>query len=169
MNRLLRAAAGALLLGMAIEARPADPAPRCAPESAQFDFWVGTWTVTERGKPAGTNRIERVLGGCALMESWQGASGSAGRSLNFYDAADGRWHQTWIDSSGGALFLSGRLTNGSMRLEGERPAEGKDPPMRHRITWTALPDGKLRQLWESRAAGSREWVVQFDGIYEPAK
>ena len=110
--------------------------------SRQFDFWMGHWRVTEHGKLAGDNRVEPILDGCALLENWTGAKGGAGKSLNFFDREDGLWHQTWIDRSGGALFLAGKFENGAMRLEGERAATGEQPATRHRITWTPLPGGK---------------------------
>ncbi len=146
---------------------PPSPAKCTAAEQRQFDFWVGEWDVTEKGKPAGHSRIERILDGCALLENWSGAGGSEGRSLNFFDRDDGRWHQAWIDAAGEALFLSGRFADGAMRLEGERRATGKQPAMRHRITWTRLPDGTVRQLWESSPPGSERWQVMFDGHYAP--
>ncbi len=136
--------------------------------SRQFDFWVGHWRVTEHGKLAGDNRVEPILDGCALLENWTGAKGGAGKSLNFFDREDGLWHQTWIDRSGGALFLAGKFENGAMRLEGERAATGEQPATRHRITWTPLPGGKVRQLWESTPAGKNLWSTQFDGLYEAA-
>ena len=136
--------------------------------SRQFDFWVGHWRVTEHGKLAGDNRVEPILDGCALLENWTGAKGGAGKSLNFFDREDGLWHQTWVDRSGGALFLAGKFENGAMRLEGERAATGEQPATRHRITWTPLPGGKVRQLWESTAVGKDLWSTRFDGLYEPA-
>jgi hypothetical protein len=145
------------------------PRPGCNDAtSRQFDFWLGHWRVTEKGKPAGDNRIERILEGCALLENWTGAQGGEGKSLNFYDRDDGLWHQTWIDRSGGALFLAGKFEHGAMRMEGERAATGKQPATRHRITWTPLPGGKVRQLWESTPAGKDQWSTQFDGLYERA-
>jgi hypothetical protein len=148
----------------------ADPAPGCADARArQFDFWIGQWRVTENGKLAGHNHIERVLGGCALIENWSGAKGGSGKSLNFFDRDDGLWHQTWIDGSGGALFLAGKFEDGAMRMEGERPGADGQPPVRHRITWTPLADGSVRQLWESTPAGKLEWSRQFDGLYVRAK
>jgi hypothetical protein len=160
------ASAATLLLTASGAGMAEPPAARCtAAEMRQFDFWVGEWTVTDRGKLAGHNRIERILGGCALLENWSGAAGGAGKSLNFFDADDARWHQTWVDASGGALFLAGRFENGAMRLEGERPAAGETPATRHRITWTPLSDGRVRQLWESTPAGRESWSVQFDGLY----
>jgi hypothetical protein len=167
MRHAIFAASAASLLLTGSGAGAADPpAAKCvAAEMRQFDFWVGNWTVTDRGKLAGRNHIERILGGCALLENWSGAQGGAGKSLNFYDSDDSRWHQTWIDASGGALFLSGRFENGAMRMSGERAAAGETPAMRHRITWSPLPDGRVRQLWESTPAGREEWSVQFDGLY----
>jgi hypothetical protein len=146
------------------------PQPQvCSPDPYhQFDFWLGKWEVTEKGKVAGINRIESILGGCALLESWQGASGFRGNSINFYDAPRGVWHQTWIDHTGGALLLEGRFENGVMRLEGQRPGDKAGEVQRHRITWTPLPDGKLRQLWESSVDGTT-WKPVFDGLYAPAR
>ncbi len=95
--------------------------PCSAAPYRQFDFWLGSWDVTEKGKMAGTNRIERILGGCALHESWHGAGGLHGNSINYYDAPRGVWHQTWIDERGNGLVLEGEFENGVMRLEGKRP------------------------------------------------
>ena len=155
----------ALLMHIPVPAADTPPA-NCAAEARQFDFWVGRWRVTEAGKLAGTNHIERILGGCALLETWSGAKGGAGRSLNFYDRGDRRWHQTWIDARGGALFLSGEFNAGAMRLTGERPGDGDTPAARHRITWTPLPGGAVRQLWESQPLTGGDWSIQFDGLYE---
>jgi hypothetical protein len=158
----------ALLLTGGLPGVPAADEPRSgcsSPQAREFDFWIGRWEVSEAGKPAGVNLIERILDGCALLENWTGASGSSGKSLNFYDAADGLWHQTWIDGSGGALFLAGRFTNGAMRMEGTRPASASQPATRHRITWTPNPDGTVRQLWESAPVGADRWTVLFDGTY----
>jgi hypothetical protein len=159
----------ALAAGSAHSADPQAAPPACtSAESRQFDFWTGRWSVTEDGKSAGTNDIQLILGGCALLENWTGAQGGSGKSLNYYDRADKQWHQTWVDAAGGSLNLAGKFENGAMRLEGARPATSKQPAMRHRITWTALPGGKVRQLWESAPADKEEWTKQFDGLYERA-
>ena len=92
-----------------LEAAERSPSGCADQRSRQFDFWIGEWRVTENGKLAGHNRIERVLDGCALIENWTGAKGGSGKSLNFFDRGDGLWHQTWIDRSGGALFLNGQF------------------------------------------------------------
>jgi hypothetical protein len=168
MNYISSIAAGLLMLTGASCVSTAQEKPQagCHGDRArEFDFWIGRWNVVEKGKPAGVNVIERILDGCALLENWTGAGGSTGKSLNFYDAGDSRWHQTWIDGSGGALFLAGAFANGAMRMEGERPASARQPATRHRITWTPLADGTVRQLWESTPVGAEQWTVLFDGIY----
>jgi hypothetical protein len=158
-----------LLSTMPAHSQATKPPSPCAEAVArEFDFWIGDWKVSTQGKPVGTNHVERILDGCALIENWSGLKGGEGKSLNFYDRDDGLWHQTWIDRSGGALFLSGKFENGAMRLEGVRASSAKQPAARHRITWTPLSGGKVRQLWESSPLDKDQWTTQFDGLYEPA-
>lgn len=145
--------------------RPKVPAQPCAsPEHRQFDFWLGEWEVRQAGKLAGTNRVTRILNGCALREEWTGASGSSGTSLNVYDAARRRWHQTWVDDKGNVLLLEGEWRGGRMVLEGEHPEPG-GTVSRERITWTPQSGGRVRQLWESSTDSGKTWTVAFDGIY----
>ena len=87
-----------LILALAFQAAAAPPVPPACqgPEHAQFDFWVGEWSVTTTGsdQPVATSRIEKLYGGCAVRENWSPLSGSAGGSLNsFYE---GKWRQTWV-------------------------------------------------------------------------
>jgi hypothetical protein len=140
--------------------------PACdAPEHRQFDFWQGDFEVrTGDAKLAGHNHIESILGGCALQEHWTGAGGGKGRSINFYDRSDGKWHQVWIDARGQSLFLSGKLEGQAMVLEGEtRDADGKTSLQR--ITWTPLPDSRVRQHWQSSEDAGASWTTAFDGYY----
>jgi hypothetical protein len=131
----------------------------------QFDFWIGTWTVTQKGKEAGKNEIRRVLGGCALLESWSGVGGVSGHSLNVYDATRGLWHQTWVDSTGSLLILEGKFADGAMVLEGSSSTREGSAPTRQRITWTPQTDRTVRQLWQSSDDGGQNWKTEFDGIY----
>ncbi len=45
---------------------------RCSgDEYRQFDFWIGDWEVADAdGNAQGSNKIESILGGCVLRESW---------------------------------------------------------------------------------------------------
>jgi hypothetical protein len=142
----------------------APPAPCSAPESRQFDFWLGDWQVHKPdGSFAGLNRVTREYGGCVVHEHYATGKGYSGESLNAYDAARKVWHQTWVDDSGLLLTLEGRWNGTSMVLEGVAP--GADGAMaKQRITWTPNKDGSVRQLWET-ADSKGAWSVVFDGQY----
>ena len=154
-----------------LQAPAAPPRPCSTPLQRQFDFWIGTWDVTDpAGKFAGTNRIEPADGGCVLTESWSSARGGyTGRSLNSV-GNDGRWRQTWVDSSGLRLELVGGVVDGKMVLEGETPATGAGAlPVKNRITWSPEPERRLRQHWETSADGGKTYTTAFDGMYHPVK
>ncbi len=143
------------------------PDPCAAPERRQFDFWIGHWDVVDaKGKPAGSNDIASILGGCALQENWKGAGGSKGTSLNIYDAAARKWHQSWVDSSGDLLLLDGEFRGGRMILEGKRKG-AKGQTVIDRITWEKLngDPNRVRQLWQSSEDGGKTWTTAFDGTY----
>ncbi|MEP7177392.1 MAG: hypothetical protein ABI860_12655 [Gemmatimonadales bacterium] len=136
-----------------------------AAEYRQFDFWIGEWEVTlPDGSPAGANRIERILDGCALKESWTGAGGGHGTSYNTYDAGRHRWHQTWVDDQGNLFVLEGTIADGRMTLEGET-VDTAGRGQRHRIAWQQMAPGRVRQLWEMSSDGGTTWSTTFDGRY----
>ena len=170
------------LFAAATAARGADPAPApkktpspvpaaggkpcAAPEFHQFDFWIGDWDVTNGdGKPAGTNKIVPILGGCALQESWTSATGGKGTSLNAYDEPNRKWHQTWADDSGGLLLLDGEFRDGRMVLVGRRPRKDRSGILLHRITWTVVSPDRVQQKWEASGNEGRTWTPVFDGTY----
>jgi hypothetical protein len=145
-------------------ANPAAPLPCSSPEHRAFDFWVGSWRVeTSTGKHAGNNTISAILGGCALLEQWEGAGGVRGTSLNAYDAGAKRWRQTWLDSSGGVLLLEGGIEGGAMVLRGVTREPGGD--VQERITWTKVDDGRVKQHWQQSRDGGATWTDAFVGIY----
>jgi hypothetical protein len=144
--------------------------PGCGSEPLyqQFDFWLGDWDVESGGKKAGTNRIEKILGGCVLLESWTGTGGSRGQSFNYYDDATKEWVQVWVDASGGSITCRGGLRDGAMHLEGEHThKDGHIEPFR--MTFTPNPDGSVRQFIEQSKDNGKTWYVWFDGLYTRGK
>ena len=140
--------------------------PPCQDEVHRaFDFWVGEWDVYNRREQlAGTNVIQKMLGGCSLLEEWTGASGSAGKSINYYDPSDGLWHQLWVDGTGGLIEISGAFEDGSMVLVGTHTlASGEKRPFRGR--WTPLEDGRVRQYFEESTDGGETFQPWFEGFY----
>lgn len=147
-------------------------AERCsAPEFRQFDFWLGTWEVRNPdGELIGHNEIQRVSGGCGLLESWESAGGGTGVSINTYDTERARWTQRWV-GSGATLWLEGSLEEGSdgarMVLTGTEPRSTlhAEVKVRDRISWTPLPDGRVLQLWEIQPVTEEDWREAFRGLY----
>jgi hypothetical protein len=164
-----------LLIGVAIRASAISPAPSstasptpppcAAPEFRQFDFWLGRWKVTNpKGVQVGTSEISRVSEGCAVREQWTSARGQGGTSLNYYDSSGHEWHQDWIGGDGTILHLHGGMKNGTMVLTDESP--GAKSSILNRITFTPLPDGKVRQEWAMSKDEGATWQISFVGTYE---
>jgi hypothetical protein len=147
---------------------PTPAPPACvAPEFRQFDFWIGHWKVTNpQGVQVGTSEITRVSEGCAVREQWQSARGQGGTSINYYDAADKQWHQDWVGGDGTILHIHGGLKGGIMVLTGE--AASPKGPYLNRITYTPLPEGKVKQEWSISTDGGKTWQISFLGTYEKA-
>ena len=144
---------------------PAPPPPCQTPEHRQFDFWVGEWEVVDTaGNVLGTNRITRSMNDCVLHEHWTGARGMTGESFNLYRAGSGTWHQSWVDSGGNLLLLNGGMEKGVMILRGETPMRDGSKRL-HRISYSTLEDGSVRQVWEVSSDGGSTWTTSFDGRY----
>ena len=145
------------------------PACETRPEARQFDFWIGEWDVVANGKPAGINRIEKILGGCVLQENWTGAGGSSGKSWNWFDIGDRKWHQLWLDAAGNPqLNLSGSVTGDVMKYEGTSIGP-KGITIHNRLQFFKLEGDRVRQLWEQSRDGGTTWSVVFDGEYRRRK
>jgi len=102
---------------------------------------------TPDGKLAGTNSIEREIGGCVLHERYETAKGYRGESFNVYDAARRVWHQTWVDNQGLLLVVEAGSGTAAWCSKGALPAPtvGSSPtaspgPQRRRHRAPALAD-----------------------------
>ena len=134
---------------------------------SDFDFWVGNWRVLDAGGAfQGENRIEKSQGGCLLLETWQGATGGTGTSMNYYDPATGQWVQVWVSPTL-QIDIRGGLESGAMRLTGTVYYLTNDERLPFRGTWTPRPDGVVRQHFEQSNDDGETWSTWFDGYYHP--
>jgi hypothetical protein len=141
-------------------AAPAAAAACASPEHRQLDFWIGQWDVRVRaraspasdqwGEGRGTQRIESILGGCAIAESFA-ADGPqqpwAGRSYSSWQPQLGTWRQSWVDDSGGFIALTGGVERGEMTLYGE-PRTVKDQTVQMRMVFQRVARDSLHWEWQ---------------------
>ncbi|MBT8393950.1 MAG: hypothetical protein HKO81_05985 [Flavobacteriaceae bacterium] len=154
-----------LVLSFSVSAQSND-CKCCTEKHAEFDFWIGTWNVTNKdGSVAGRNIIYKIQDKCILRENWTSAKGKyTGTSNNFYNAKTKQWEQIWLDNQGGSLHLKGNRKGNEMILQSDEDLNKDGNPYYHRITWTKNDDGSVRQLWETITNGN-EVTVAFDGLY----
>jgi hypothetical protein len=150
-------------------AAPAPPPPACtAAEHRQFDFWVGYWDVFPTGKDklVAHSLIEKLYAGCTIRENWMPLNNAAGGSLNMYDPADRNWHQLWQDSQNGRVFFDGGIVDEKMVLVGNwQGANGPGKDALTRMTYSANPDGSVRQFGEQSTDDGKTWLPAFDFTY----
>ncbi len=167
-------------LGLLQAASTQSPAPAAPPPAAPcgsegqraFDFWVGEWVVYPNGsdKPVARSTIERLYSGCAIRENWNPFQGGSGGSLNSFDPATGRWHQTWVGSASGRVEFEGGKAGAQMVLTGYWAGVGgpeKDGLVR--MIYTPNDDGSVRQFGEVSYDHGLKWEASFDFIYRPHK
>jgi hypothetical protein len=136
-----------------------------------LDFWVGEWNVYVGDERVGSNRIEKILGGCAVLEHWRGAGGGEGKSL-FFVAGDGSWKQVWVTEwatrPGGVKEKTFQAMDspGEVRFQG-RIVRPDGSSYLDRTTLTRLPSGNVRQVIETSTDEGKSWTAGFDAVYRP--
>ena len=151
---------GVLLVSLHFTTTSAKPKKTSACSSDQhraFDFWIGEWEVSARGKDTSHAKsyITKSNSGCSIHERYETTSGYTGNSINFYDAANNKWHQTWVDIQGSPLYLDGNFSKNSMVLSDKT----------NRISWTIDDKNEVNLVWETTKDKGKSWTVIFDGIY----
>jgi hypothetical protein len=129
-----------------------------------LDFWLGSWEVRgPDGSPAGTNVVERVLDGHAVIEYWRAVDGAEEKSLFYYEPSAGTWRQVWVTS--GCVKEKALVAAGpdGVRFEGHALVAGRRHP--DRTTLTVLPGGQVGQLIEDSLDDGTTWIVSFDAVY----
>jgi len=134
------------------------------PEYRQLDFWVGEWNVFSGATKVGESSVQLILKDCVVFENWRGLQGSSGKSFNKYNNVSRQWEQFWVSDSGITNYFKGGIVNDSMRYMLEMPAPGGGTLIRH-LTFTPLPEGKVRQLSEGSTDGGKTWNTEYDFVY----
>jgi hypothetical protein len=138
------------------------------PKAREFDFWVGEWDVFVTGTAmyAGNSVIEKISGGCAILENWK-SSVSEGKSLNFIDDSSLKWKQVWVGSypNGKQDFVNGEYKDSAMRFTfSTRDAQGKF--VQGKFTFFNEGQNQVRQLNETSSDNGKTWIVNYDFTYK---
>ncbi len=176
MSRLLSALVWCLVAVSASVAQQSSskpaPNPCNAAEQKQLDFWVGEWDLTWPGTKTGetghgTNSIRRILDGCVVQETFSGEDSMPlrGTSVSLFDAASGKWKQTWVDNQGAYIALTGGIQNGSMMLQRESLLPNGSKSLQ-RMVWRNVTANELDWSWESSSDGGKTWKVQWPIHYK---
>jgi len=134
-----------------------------------LDFWLGSWVVSWAGGGHGTNTIRRILGDRAIEESFDGGDADSslkGQSLSVLDAADGRWRQTWVDSTGAYLELVGVEVDGRIAFQREATVGGV--AVVQRMVWLDVTADAFRWQWQRSRDGGASWAVAWEIDYRRA-
>ena len=150
-------------------ATPAPPPPCVGTEYRQWDFWLGSWRVTDpKGAPQGSSRVVSAAHGCGFEEHWTSRNGGEGESFNAYDPVRKTWTQFWT-GGGSIIRLEGRLeAPGLMRLKGTLDNQTGGPEHQFTGDWTLLPDGTVKQEFHDQDPTTHIWSTWFVGIYHHA-
>lgn len=139
-----------------------------------LDFWVGNWNVYSGDQIIGTNRIEKVLSGCAILEHWKSAGGGEGKSLFYYYPAEERWKQVWVTENsfqrGGVKEKSHveMPDNGVIRFQGTIVTAGGNEYL-DRTTLIPFDVEEVEQVIEISVDGGESWKEMFRGVYRRAR
>ena len=149
---------------------PAGPPPApCVADSAarRFDFWIGDWDVSPAGHPeviVGHSVVEKISGGCALLENWTATNGSNGKSLNAFNRPLGHWQQYWVGSGGGVTEYRDSEWRGDTLVYLARSSSPKGAFLQ-RLSFSSQADGSVRQFAELSTDDGKTWSVGYDFYY----
>ena len=151
---------------MWVLALAATSAACAAHERRQLDFWLGEWVVTDTAKKyeVGSSRIERIVNGCAIKESYDApkAPGGAysGTSYSGFDPKDAKWHQMYVDVNGNVTWYSGGLEGADMVMI----APGRSGSIQ-KMTYRPHGDGSVQQIGFTSTDGGKTWQGGYDYTY----
>ena len=156
------------LYGQSASSHPSHPCESTS-DYQKLDFWIGTWDVYDNhdGTLNGTDVVEKIVGGCAIVENWKEADGSGeGKSLFYYEPARKQWKQVWVTDAGPIKQkqLIEETKDGGVRFQGRIPhLDGKSHL--DRTTLTPLPGGRVHQVIEISHNAGKTWETVFDAEY----
>lgn len=148
--------------------------PCSTPEARQLDFWLGEWELrwpaeqmggAQGDLGRGRNSITRLFDDCVIEENFMTDDASyRGHSVSVYDVSAGVWRQTWVDSAGGYLWLTGGEVDGQMILSTE-PVEKEAGVAVNRMVFADVETDSLEWVWQRSDDGGSTWTDLWNISY----
>jgi hypothetical protein len=137
-------------------------------EAHQFDFWLGEWDITWGMTGKGKNSVRKILGGCAIEETFDGTETIPliGRSLTVFSAQFARWNQTWVDNQGSYLMFIGEWDEDDQRMVLERDDLIAGKHIKQRMVWHHITPVSLDWSWEKSEDGGITWAAEWEIHYQ---
>jgi hypothetical protein len=133
-----------------------------------FDFWVGDFDASPWNGPAtparGRLHNTREYEGCVIVERWDGANGSAGMSVSFYDVNRRAWRMVWNGDDNQSNDFEGTYRDGAMRFEGW-VLDGAGKRVLARNVLEDVSPETIRHVYSISADGGKTWEVKSDGRF----
>lgn len=162
-----------LLLGLNFVSKSQSVSINDLPPQNYFDFWVGTWELTwedpDGNKEFGTNKIEKILDGKVIQENFEAVEGRfegyVGKSWSVYNSRTEEWKQTWVDSNGGYIDLTGEFSDEKRIFITERKnPEGKK--IMQRMVFYNIKENSFTWDWELSTNDGESWTLQWRIEYQ---
>ncbi len=130
-------------------------------DAASLDFWVGDWSCTWDGG-RGRNRITKEFDGHVVVERFESLAPErwSGMSVSVFDTREGRWRQTWVDSTGNYWALGEGRDHDDLTFEvGETEVreDGSRVEVRKRMVFSDIEGDTFHWRWERAVAGATVW------------
>jgi hypothetical protein len=161
-------AAAAFLAVSASPAFAAPDSPSCpaAPETGQFGFWLGDWSISSPGAaPNASSSVTLDLDHCLVVESWQGERDHLGKNMFAYNPEEKSWLGMFVDNKGHVhVFNNGKVSGGAAEFLG--PSHGPNgETVLNRIRIVRLANGNVEQSWDKSRDNGATWTSQFRLTY----
>jgi hypothetical protein len=191
MNSRLFLSIGTCVALSASTLSAASSAECSGPEYHQFDFWIGQWDIKQKILKADATWFEAdahtnvspILGGCALMEEWQGdvlffwegmeqPEPLKGFSVRAFDRKTNQWTISWMDTRHLRFSeFEGNFHDGRGEFFRKRLNEEKKETVT-RITFSEIKPASVR--WDLAVSSDDGqnwktlWIMQMTRPNKPA-
>ena len=134
-----------------------------------LDFWIGEWDLTWNDTVHGTNSIRLEMDGKVIAEHFDDPTNKyRGGSWSVYNAKTGIWNQTWVDTQGDYIALTGGPVEDRFELS-TGPREVKGVMTTHRMVFSNILKDSFDWDWQQTTDEGKTWSSQWKIRYQRRK